>query len=224
MRASGQYGCPCVSIQVYVCSVALRMLLSDDVFCVFVPPALMDALHASPCHIHACLDGTPITDAPYPRSSSGWEEIWSGHACGHGWQASGWSLWITALVCCGWLNWSSGATTPVVFSTPQKRVHTWCIHIFSSRAVRRVVVCRTNVVILAVFFAVLHITHIVSYAPHCTSLLSDTCSSAAGGRRRRCTGCAVVVPHQRGPPCPTGCFAPVGACCPTGYFAGPLPP
>jgi hypothetical protein len=35
-------------------------------FRVFVPPALMDALHALRCHIHASLDGTPITDAPYP--------------------------------------------------------------------------------------------------------------------------------------------------------------
>jgi hypothetical protein len=88
------------------------------------------------------------------------------HACGHGWQASGWSLWITALVCCGWFNRSSGATT-VVLSTPQKRVHTWCIHIFSSWAVRRVVVCCTNVVILAVFF-VLHITHMHRIAHHCS--------------------------------------------------------
>jgi hypothetical protein len=60
------------------------------VFCVFVPPALMDALHALRCHIHASLDSTPITDAPYPRSSSGWEEIWSGmHAVTVGKQVAG---------------------------------------------------------------------------------------------------------------------------------------
>jgi hypothetical protein len=30
---------------------------------------------------------------------------------------------------------------------------------------------------------------------------------------------AKLLSHQRGPPCPAGTFAPVGAFCPAGYFA-----
>jgi hypothetical protein len=88
-----------LSVRVYKCCVHVVWLHCGSLllgvvcrFCVVVPHALINALHALRCHIHASLDTTPITDAPYPRSSSGWEEIWSGMHAGTFGQASGWKV------------------------------------------------------------------------------------------------------------------------------------